>query len=73
MMIGRDGQMQHFPRYLLLKITSGFKNSPGYVFWLKKLKNNINIVLKATGNPIKQILSKFTMRYISVICGTIAE
>ena len=41
--------MLHFLRYLLLKITSGLKNFPGYVFWLKKLKNDIEIALKPTG------------------------
>ena len=30
-------------------ITSDLKNSPGYFFWLKKLKNDIKIALKATG------------------------
>ena len=33
----------------LPKITSDLKNSPGYVFWLKKLKNELKIALKATG------------------------
>ena len=37
---------------------SGLENSPWYVFWLKKLKNDIIIALKPTGiksyaNPIK--------------------
>ena len=31
----------------LFKIASGLKNSPGYVFWLTKLKNDIKIALKA--------------------------
>ena len=58
MMIGGGGQILRFRRQLLLKITSGFKNSPGYVFWFKKLKNDIEIALKSTGielqaNPIK--------------------
>ena len=29
--------------------SSVLKNSPGYVFWLKKLKNDIKIALKPTG------------------------
>ena len=29
---GRSGQILHFLGYLLRKITSGLKNSPGYVF-----------------------------------------
>ena len=33
----------------LFKITSGLKNSPVYVFLLKKLKNDIEIVLNPTG------------------------
>ena len=32
MMIGGGGQILRFRRQLLLKITSGLKNSPGYVF-----------------------------------------
>ena len=44
-----DPQIQQFLRQILLKITSGLKNSPGYLFWLKKLKNDIEIALKATG------------------------
>ena len=32
MMIGGGGQIQHFFRKLLLKITYGLKNSPGYIF-----------------------------------------
>ena len=32
MMKRRGRQIQQFLRYLLLKITSGLKNSPGYVF-----------------------------------------
>ena len=28
---------------------SGLENSPGCVFWLKKLKNDIEIALKPTG------------------------
>ena len=31
-----------------VKVTSGLKNSPGYVFWLGKLKNDIEIALKPT-------------------------
>ena len=33
----------------MLKITSGLKNSPEHVFWLKKLKNDIEIALKPAG------------------------
>ena len=29
---GGGNQIQHFVRQLVLKITSGLKNSPGYVF-----------------------------------------
>ena len=42
-------QILHFLRYLLFKITSGLKNSPVYVFLLKKLKSDIEIVLNPTG------------------------
>ena len=42
-------QILHFLRLLLLKMASGLKYSPGYVFWLMKLKNGIDIVLKPTG------------------------
>ena len=42
-------QILHFLRYFLFKITSGLKNSPVYVFLLKKLKNDIEIVLNPTG------------------------
>ena len=43
---------------LLLKTTSGLQNASVYLFWLKKLKNNMEIFLKPTGielwsNPIK--------------------
>ena len=41
--------MLHFLRQLLLKIASGFKSFPEYVFWLSKLKNDIKIALKLTG------------------------
>ena len=44
-----NNQMLHFLRKLLPKLTSDLKNSPGYVLWLKKLKNGIEISLKATG------------------------
>ena len=43
------GQILHFLRYLLLKITSGLKNSPWYLFLIKKLKNDIKVALKLTG------------------------
>ena len=33
----------------LLKNNSGLKNSPGYLFWLTKLTNDIEIALKPTG------------------------
>ena len=42
-------QIQHFLRLLLLKITSGLKNYPAYVFWLMKLKNDIKVALNSTG------------------------
>ena len=42
------GQILHFLRYLQLEITSGLKNSPGYVFLLKKLKKDIEIALTPT-------------------------
>ena len=29
-------------------MTSGLKNSPGYVFWFEKLKNDIETALKTT-------------------------
>ena len=34
--------------FLLFKITSGLKYSPGYDSWLKKLKDDINTALKPT-------------------------
>ena len=46
---GGGSQIQQFLRLLLLKITSGLKNSPEYVLCLKKLKNDINFALKPTG------------------------
>ena len=49
MMIGGGGgQIQQFLRWIVLKITSGLENSPGYAFWLKKLENDIKIPLKPT-------------------------
>ena len=42
-----DHQIQKFHRQL--KITSGLENSPGYLFFLKKLKNDMKIALKPTG------------------------
>ena len=58
MIEGGPSQILHFLRYLLLKIIFSLKDFPGYVFWLKKLKNDIKIALKPTGiklyaNPIK--------------------
>ena len=47
-------------------MTTGLKNSPGFVFWLKKLKNDIEIALKPTALSYRKILSKFTMCYIFV-------
>ena len=54
----RVDQILYFVRKLLLKITSGLNNFPGYVFWLTKLKNGIKIALKPTAiklsaNPVK--------------------
>ena len=49
MLIEGGSQKLHFLTYLLLKITSGPENSPGYVFWLTKFKNDIKIALKPTG------------------------
>ena len=46
---GRFGQILHFLGYLLRKITSGLKNSPEYVFWLKNSKIKIESGLKPTG------------------------
>ena len=66
MMIGEDRQIQQFLRWLLLKITSGLKNSPGYLFWLEKLKNDIKIALKPLVLSYRKISSKCTMWYISV-------
>ena len=40
--------MLRFLRKLLLKINSDLKNAPGYAFWLKKLKKDIEISLKYT-------------------------
>ena len=40
------GQILQFLRQVLFKITFGLKNPPTYVFWLKKLKNDIEIALK---------------------------
>ena len=42
---GGGDQILHFLR----KRTSGLEKSPGYVFWLTKLKNDIKIALKSTG------------------------
>ena len=47
--VREDHQIQQFLRWLLLKITSGRKKSPGYLFWLQKFKNDIKIALKPTG------------------------
>ena len=38
-----------FKKWQIDDDSSGLKNSPGYVFWLKKLKNDIKGVLKPTG------------------------
>ena len=43
------GQILHFLRSFALKIIYGLKNSPGYDFWLKKLKNDIIIALNPAG------------------------
>ena len=78
MMIGGGGQILRFRRQLLLKITSGLKNSPAYVFWFKKLKNDIEIALKSTGIELQAKSYPYcmvNMQCISVkkmIC-TIAE
>ena len=80
MMIGGLGsQIQQFLRQLLLKITSDLINSLAYVFWLKKLKNDIKIVLKPTG--IKLLENCIKVYYAVYICkkkkkkryGAIAE
>ena len=56
LMIGRGkragNEILHFLRSLLTKITSGLKNSAGHAFWIKKLKNDIEIDLKSTGIEI---------------------
>ena len=49
MMIRRDRQIQQFLRQLLYKTASGLKKFPGYLFRLKKLKNDIKIALRPTG------------------------
>ena len=76
MMIDGGGQILHFLRYLLLKITSGLKNSPWYLFLIKKLKNDIKVALKLTGiklqaNPIKIYHAVYICQKRR--CGTIAE
>ena len=58
MLIEGGAQILHFLRSFLFKIISDLKNFPGYVFWLQKLKYDIEIALKPTGiklyaNPIK--------------------
>ena len=52
MMVECGSQILHFLKQLLLKKTSGLKNSPWHVFWLKKPKNDIKIVLKLTGTEL---------------------
>ena len=48
-MIGEGpSQILHFRRNFLPKIKSALKKSSGYIFWLKKLKNDIKIALKQT-------------------------
>ena len=57
-------------------MTSGLKNSPGYLFWLKKLKNDIKIALKPTGiKPEKNLIKIYYVVHIceKKWCGTIAE
>ena len=44
-----SGQILHFLRSIPLKVISGLKDSPGYVFWLKKLKNDFKLFVKLTG------------------------
>ena len=63
-----DHQIQQFLRFqqLLLKITSGLKNSPGYLFSLKKFKNDIKIVLKPTGIMVWENLIK--IYYAVYVC-----
>ena len=64
--MGRAGQILHFLRQLLLKITYGLKKNPWVCFWLKKLKNDIEIALQPTGTELQPNRIKITLRYISV-------
>ena len=63
MIEGRPSQI------FLLQITSGLENSSGYAFWLKKLKNDIDIALKASR------ITRYHAVYIceKKKCGTLAE
>ena len=61
-----DHQIQQFLRQLLIKTTSGLKNSLGYLFWLKKLKNDIKIALKPNGIKLQKNLIK--IYYAVYIC-----
>ena len=58
------GQILHFLRYRQLEITSGLKNSPGYVFLLKKLKKDIEIAL----TPTSIVLSILHGKHAIYIC-----
>ena len=49
MMIERVYKCYIFLDNFYLRYFYGLKNSSGYVFWLKKLKNDIAIALKPTG------------------------
>ena len=49
-----------------LKKIKILKKIPGYVFWLKKLKNDIEIALQPTGTELQPNRIKITLRYISV-------
>ena len=70
MMIGKggggDGQIQKFHRKVLLKITSGLKNSTGYVFDSRNSKGTSKLHQNLLVLSYRKILSKFTMQYIPV-------
>ena len=59
----------------MLKINSSLENSPGYFFWHKNSKIDMENALKPTAIELYVNLIKFTMRRISVKerCGTIPE
>ena len=42
------------------------EHSPGYVFWLKKFKNDIEIAYYLLVLSYRKIVSEFTIQYIPV-------